>query len=340
MECRNLREKLTAFVDEQLAPDEKKAVQEHLDTCPDCASHLEELRKTVAYARGLEGVEPPSWFTRKVMSKVREEAGRNKGILLKLFYPLHIKIPLEAAAMLVIVVTAFYVLRAVQPDVTVERPVSEAELSAPADRYDRDEGQRKETREGFAVPPAVHDEIQPEPAKESNAGRRTFADTYGAPVSRERAGEEQLKAFAGKSEEADESVILPQEKKAPKTAYRALDMEVKGKTEGVVPEGADAFVQVKEREYAFTLFAGDVQNSLKTIELAIEKLGGTILKDELPDDRNIIIAEITAGKISLLRESLQDLGSIQEEKAVESLSGRIRVKIEILQGQSSFHPGF
>lgn len=316
MECRDLREKLSAYVDEQLPPDDKKAVRQHLDRCPRCNTHLEELRKGIEYVRELEGVEPPPWFVRKVMSKVLEEAGRNRGILRKLFYPLHIKIPLEAAATVVIVVTAFYVLRAVQPHVTVERPVSRAELSSTADRSDRFPAQREE----------MVDETLPEPAKESEEVRRPFAGTEG----KEGVGEEGFKAFPRKSEEPEAPVILPQEKKAPETTFRPLDMEASGKSGGVVHERAETSVQPKKREYAFTLRAGDIQNSLKTVKATIQKLHGVILKDEVPDD-SIIIAEIEAGKISSFRKSLLELGSIEEE-TVEGVGRRVRVKVQFLQG--------
>ncbi len=330
MECSSLREKLSAFVDEQLAPEEKKAVQDHLDACPECVRHLEDLRKTITFVRELEGVEPPSWFAREVMSKVREEAGPSRGILRKLFYPLHIKIPLEAAAAVAIVVTAFYVYRAVLPDATFQKPAPVTGLSAPAERDDMAAGQKEETGESLAVPPAVREERLRKADRESETARRTSADSYQTPVSRERAGKQRRKVFAGKSEEAEEQGILPDEKKAPEAAFRALDMDVKGETEGAVPGSPDAFIKVKQEEHAFTLFTDDIQSSLKTLEAAVEKLGGVIFQDELPVDR-IIIAEMDAGKISLLRESLQGLGSIEEEKTAEGLQGKIRVKIEVLQ---------
>ena len=58
---------------------------------------------------GLEEVEPPPFFEQRIMSRVREEAGRKQGILRRLFYPLHIKVPIQALATILVAVLAFYV---------------------------------------------------------------------------------------------------------------------------------------------------------------------------------------------------------------------------------------
>ncbi len=66
--------------------------------------------------QGLEEVEPPPFFEQRIMSRVREEAGQKQGILRKLFYPLHIKIPIQALATLLVAVLAFYVYQKGEPE--------------------------------------------------------------------------------------------------------------------------------------------------------------------------------------------------------------------------------
>ena len=54
---RRFRDKLSAYLDEQLRPDELAALKSHLAACPSCSAELEELRLTVAALRELP-VEP------------------------------------------------------------------------------------------------------------------------------------------------------------------------------------------------------------------------------------------------------------------------------------------
>ena len=64
----------------------------------DADAVLEDLRKTVELVKGLEEVEPPPWLAQKIMAHVKDESEKEVGIFRRLFYPLRVKIPLEAFA--------------------------------------------------------------------------------------------------------------------------------------------------------------------------------------------------------------------------------------------------
>jgi hypothetical protein len=51
------------------------------------------------------------------MALVRSEAEEKRGLLKRLLYPLHIKLPIEALATILIAVTTIYVFKAIQPEV-------------------------------------------------------------------------------------------------------------------------------------------------------------------------------------------------------------------------------
>src|SRR5512143_1953481 len=51
-------EQLSELLDDGLAQAERKAIQAHLDGCPECAGLLEELRRVVVRARSLEDRAP------------------------------------------------------------------------------------------------------------------------------------------------------------------------------------------------------------------------------------------------------------------------------------------
>jgi anti-sigma factor RsiW len=48
MDCRESRERLTAFHDGELPPAEAETMAQHVASCPACASELDDLRGTVA----------------------------------------------------------------------------------------------------------------------------------------------------------------------------------------------------------------------------------------------------------------------------------------------------
>ncbi len=117
MTCREIEERLSALLDDTLPAEERRKVEEHLASCPSCARALADLRKTVGLVRDLEEVEPPPWLRQKIMTRVREEAApKKKGILRALFFPLHIKVPVQAFAVVLIAVLAFQVYRTSEPE--------------------------------------------------------------------------------------------------------------------------------------------------------------------------------------------------------------------------------
>jgi len=116
MECKGVREKLCAYLEGVVPSEESRIIEEHLNSCPECRRNLADLKKTGELVKDLADVEPPAWLTQKIMSRVRTEEERKKGILQKLFYPLHIKVPIQALATLSIAVIAVFVFRAVEPE--------------------------------------------------------------------------------------------------------------------------------------------------------------------------------------------------------------------------------
>ena len=70
-------EKLSDFLDRELAPDERYAVESHLQGCASCAAVLEELKQVVARARTLEGRPPRADLWPGVAARI--EGGQSGG---------------------------------------------------------------------------------------------------------------------------------------------------------------------------------------------------------------------------------------------------------------------
>ncbi len=116
MTCNEIKNLLPAYLEDLLSPEEKKSIESHLASCPLCTRSLADLKKAENLVKGLEEVEPPPFFEQRIMARVREEARQKKGILRKFFYPLHIKIPIQALATLLVAVLAFYVYQKNEPE--------------------------------------------------------------------------------------------------------------------------------------------------------------------------------------------------------------------------------
>ena len=130
MNCQNIKELLNAYIDNLLNVKERDAVQAHIASCPSCKEELDELTKTVNLVRGLDRVVPPPWFSEQVMINIRKEEDKEKGIISRLFYPLYIKLPVQAFATVAIAVLAIYLYRAATPEMKPlmyqQKPVQES----------------------------------------------------------------------------------------------------------------------------------------------------------------------------------------------------------------------
>ena len=124
--CEEIKNNLPLYLDNSLYGDDKKDVEEHLNSCSRCSKALVELSKMRSLVGNLADVEPPPWFKQKIMSRVREEAGK-KSLVQKLFYPLRIKIPVQVLTTIFIAVLVVYIYRGGEGRMKVVVP-----LSAPA----------------------------------------------------------------------------------------------------------------------------------------------------------------------------------------------------------------
>src|SRR4030042_7083165 len=132
MECKDIQKRLSAYLEKAVSPQQKTAMDAHLKQCKRCRQDLADLKRTIEYVQKLEEVEPPAWLAQRVMARVRAEAETKPGILKKLFYPIHIKLPLEAIAVIFIAVGTIYIFKTMQPQMQLAKLPTEPKEMAPA----------------------------------------------------------------------------------------------------------------------------------------------------------------------------------------------------------------
>jgi hypothetical protein len=75
MNHEELRERLSAYLEEDLGASERARIEEHLSECPDCRREYRELRHTVDLLRGLPAPEPSPGLADRVIARLRAGEG-------------------------------------------------------------------------------------------------------------------------------------------------------------------------------------------------------------------------------------------------------------------------
>ncbi len=318
MECAQAREQVSAYQDKMLPQGEARLLEEHLKECKECSEYFSDMRKMLGHVRNLDEVEPPPWMARKIMAKLRSEAETEpkKGIFRRLFYPLPIKLPIQAAAAFLIAVSVFYIYNTMQPDLKIARiPIGEhAPQVGIQEKEKRIEGLRDISR----VPrtsPALPDEVY-EPGKESL--QRDAVRGSG----QERQGE-----FSFEESPVD---AQGQERMLPPGPTAAKDLpEAQAQLRFAETKAAAG---KKELRSALVMSVPDVETGSRHVQEAILYFEGEVIATVSSRDKTIFTAEIDAGKLQELIEMLEMQGEVHSENIVQDKGeGTLLIEIEIVQ---------
>ncbi|MFQ5903072.1 MAG: DUF2275 domain-containing protein, partial [Candidatus Binatia bacterium] len=107
MNCQEVRELSSDYLDHRLVPSEASLLEDHLKVCSGCREEIETLRTTVSAIGSLDEIETSPDFLSQVHRKI-ERGGRVKRLWAWLFKPIKIKVPLEITALFLVSITAFY----------------------------------------------------------------------------------------------------------------------------------------------------------------------------------------------------------------------------------------
>jgi len=90
MKCRNIRENLSAYIDEELYPDQSENVTQHLLHCPECSSALEVLQKVDTVLNNAPLYSVPAKFSEKLMHEIdiTSSSTENSNIINLIFAPI------------------------------------------------------------------------------------------------------------------------------------------------------------------------------------------------------------------------------------------------------------
>jgi hypothetical protein len=347
MECDKCKERLSHYMEGLLDPEETTLVRTHLDSCEECRGVYSELKKAVEHIRELEEVEPPRWMTRKIMARVKEEKEK-KGIWRRLFYPLHVKLPIEAAATLIIAITAIYVFKAAEhdfktsvlrPGEVVEKPLS-MEDKARNDVAEPSKAGKESASDvtgGKTEPSAGQTEVhRASPAdtpqnifkEKPSIGAAQPARSLQQPVR-----EKDLRGEGGAEFEKRGSMDTGDAKTRMEYFVRPKQEELKHKPSAAAPmeemnKVAPKEAAVPSREINLTLGVRDIDDAMDEIRKVLSALDCRMILSDTDPDEAVLTVEVEHGKADELLEKLGSIGEWKENTpSLETMEKTVRIRI-------------
>jgi hypothetical protein len=323
---------LSDYLDGSLAPAERAAVEEHLKECSRCGDALDELKKTVEHIRTIEPVEPPAWMTRKIMATVREEQGK-KGFLRRLFFPLHVKLPIEALGVVLLAFTAFFIYRDMGPAGRYEQaaPAFDKALSqtGPEEHAkDRERAEPKvaprkpenrvlDMKEEYKAPPPLPGKTAPAPYAEA-----------AKPAEQEGFAENRSPQAASGADEAVQDRQSARALAPSKTKQETPPPSAKGfaplpgdapaaSPPRSEPELYDLFTQKKASPVEprmgprIAITVRNIPEAFARIEKSLKELGGTLVRKETSPGRVDLTVQAAPDRKRQLIDFLKTLGKVE-----------------------------
>jgi tol-pal system protein YbgF len=216
MTCDEAREAFTDLYDGTLSGPPLTVLSQHLDGCRACRLEWEAFRQAIQALRVLRDEEPSSEFAARVVERIEAPPWWRRAIDV-LVFPLHLKLPIHAAALVLVGVVGLWVFQR-SPEL---RQAADVRVPAPAARSVSPQlstpGPEKTPAEPTvkAKPPAQ----APAPPSKAVAPRATAPSIaekkVGPPAVRENQGAAQLPSAA--EEEAPKTLAAPAPSLAKKT---------------------------------------------------------------------------------------------------------------------------
>ena len=299
MDCAEIKERLSAYVDDVLDAESKAVMEEHLSICKDCQQEMVSLKALVSELGSLESVEPPRDFLDQLHERI-EARSRFQKILRTLFVPMRVKIPLEFAGVVAVAILVFAVLHTQKDQLRLAQGP---------------EGLKQE-RAGERI--AKEDSLEEVPVRlmQEKAREKGKSDTFGK-VAKDEAYKSQLAYRAATAEQptAEREIIelalvmkkeIRPESLAPGAAMEAAPTPKKKMRRSLaLPQAAPSAKPDRDEE---------VDDSLSKLTKLIELVGGEVVSVEYDEPTKApasIRAQIPASQIHTFYNKLKELGDLQ-----------------------------
>jgi len=335
--CGDMEERLNAYLENFLDEKEEKALEEHLSACPHCRHTLEDLRKTKKILAGMDEVDPPPLLTEKIMAQIHEGHAQKEGFFRRLFFPLHIKIPVQALATVFVVALSVYLYKSTLPEMAnMEHPVPAPQVSgtqSPSETNKRtadDIGrspagtQDRSTAGGTARKKAIPRQ-EPAPAQSESLYADKTAEP--SPASTHESAPRPQEAPARKAvvpeKRADDSLSLSKAE-LPESLNKAREFKTRGMAvrEGTSKAGEPGAMPPlrsgaqEDGEIRITVLSATPPETARKVRAILRSLGGSGVDEKKSGQDMTVSGWIDASVLPELTKRIKEIALIDEGKTV------------------------
>jgi anti-sigma factor RsiW len=219
MDCHDATARFSDLRDGHLGDGELAELERHLSACPACQQEWADFERMVGALQDLGAVEPGPGFAARVRAMI-EAPPWHRRLARRLFMPWHIKLPIEAAA-LVLLAAGAVVLYQRTPEMrqAVERP-EVLQAPGPVESERRDAVPREGPAPSTQPPPEPNLSARPSPpASRMPLARRELSELPSAPSKHEGRPVERLE-----SGKATQLLATPPPAPAVPTPFRTMTL--------------------------------------------------------------------------------------------------------------------
>src|SRR4030066_1860463 len=130
MKCARTWDRLSAYLDGDLPEKEREGIAQHLRQCVRCAEEERALKETLTLLRNLPAGQAPPELIEGVRLRIGKEQAKTP-LWKKIFLPAHIKIPLEAAAVVLVFLLAYGIRKEMPASKVSPAPSASVESGTP-----------------------------------------------------------------------------------------------------------------------------------------------------------------------------------------------------------------
>jgi hypothetical protein len=295
------------------------------------------------------------------MSRVREEAKQKQGILWRLFYPLHIKVPIQVLATLLVAVLAFHVYRQGEPEtkymaqlplpltelgrgpVTATSPRTSAPPSDITPVTRAPAGNHPDSNQRFVVPPSEKGgkEQGRADSQARTRGERPAtmnnSDTVMAVREKEisPAGAETSNKAKDRAEQqhTDKASVtfLPAMKRKERMADTVAVGESPKTMSAPSPSGMTATADIKRSVYDLTIQVIDMDVAIREIEARLGQVKARIIEKKHDKEGGFFRAEIAVPNVATFLDLLRAVGKVTLEASPPAIpDGNVTADIKIV----------
>lgn len=336
MNCHVVKELASDYLDRRLGAVQAADVREHVRLCAECREEIEQLRATVAAIGSLEEIEVWPDFLVQVNRKI-DRVGALARIRRALFEPLRIKLPVEAAGLVIVATLGLYLYHREAPK--LQRGLSyqfaeQAQDRMPAARREKEAIAQATARAKAAdAPAAAANEAEKNPVPPAAAPKQTDKTVVpaeaGAGQARDRdiaAYQEnmQLSAPVAKREEpagglvTDALMAKPKLSESPPESARAP----RAAPPPEAPQALRRGVASEPQETRITeISSRDPSVTRRNVKAVLDWIGGEVLSETESDGALVLSVALPRARQAEFRSVLQREGEFAPGESSDGAFG-------------------